>query len=266
MSIQEELSAFLKNHIDGYDPKSYNIEVEVITNGMFELKYYTDDWHSDWNDKCCGMPLLKILADKPYCEKLLKLRINAEDAGINGTQNWELEGLLNNKNNFVNLTSFELPLNSLENHNRIIVSFIDSYEENNGIGLLLDKCPRLTNLIIPSAPGEKFFDRKEHVLENLIIQTGYDHQNFIKNLSKSTCFKSLKHLSFRDYAETYMDDFKKSCTQFDDYLLLMTSSNLPALNSITLIDTVIDQKQKDKLIIEASNKGVKLNFESINSL
>lgn len=263
MNIQNELAAFLNKHLEEYDEDSNTVKVELKSNGQFELEYYTL-WHNDWFDEHDGLPIFKALCQTPFSEKLLSVVITAEDEGVNGTQNWDLESLLSVQNTFENLHHFELPLNTLQNHHRIIVTHKDSYDENGGIGLLLDKCPALKTLVVPSAPGLKFFERENHVLENLTIQTGYDHQSFIKNLATSTCFKDLKSLVFRDYAETYMDDFQVNCTPYEDFLLLVQSSSLPALEAITIQDCVLDSSQTENLVSEASKNNMDLSFEKLS--
>lgn len=260
MSIQSEISLFLKDNINEYAPSDHSVKVDVKSNNQFELDYYTV-WHNDWNDKCHGLPLFKIIGESPYSQNILKLTINAKDKGINGTQNWELTGLLKSKNIFENLNTFVLPLNSNKNHNRIIVTYNDFYDENNGIGLLLNKCPHLKELVVPSAPGKKFFKREFHVLESLTIQTGYNHQNFIKNLANSNCFKKLKNIIFTDYLETYANNFEKHCTKYEDYLLLVRTQKLPSLKSLTIKYCILDDNQKEHLLQEAVKNDIQLVFD-----
>ncbi len=262
MDIQQEIYSFLEKNLEEYDKESYDVKVEYKSNNQFELEYYTT-LDEDWFNECDGLPLFRLLCDPPFTQNLLSLIIRSEDVGANGTQNWEFESLLTQENIFENLSHFELPLNSEETHNCIIVTYQDSYDENGGIGLLLDKCPALKTLILPSAPGSNFFERDVHILENLHIQTGFDHQNFIKNLSASTCFQSLQHITFRDYAQTYMENFQENCTSYEDYLLLIQSNTLPALKLITIQDCVLDMNQRENLTLQAKNNNIELKFEEL---
>jgi hypothetical protein len=263
MTIEENIKALLEKEIEDYSPESHQVRIsEKKGSDLFSLDYQTC-WNDDYSSEHGVLPIFYILSQPEYAGRINKISIAAEDEGVNGTQNWELNSLLENDALFDNLEEFILPLNDAENHHRKIVTNDDSYDEKNALGLLLDKAKNLKKLVAPSAPEPKFFERKSHGLKELNLQSGYDHQNFIANLSKSTCFKDLTSLTFRDYAETYMDDYKDSCTKFDDYLALVNSDTLPSLKSITLIDTVLDKKQKETLTKAASAKGRALEFKEI---
>ena len=262
MTIQENINSLLEKQIEDYSAESHKAKIkEKKGSDLFSLEYQTS-WYDDYgNDHT--LPILAILSSPDYANKISAITLKGEDEGVNGTQNWELKALLNNKATFDHLEEFILPLNDKKNHHRKIVTFKSSYDENNGLAILLDKAPNLKKLVAPSAPGPKFFDRKSHGLKELNLQSGYDHLNFIANLSKSKCFKDLTSLTFRDYAETYMDDYKDSCTKYDDYLALVNSSTLSSLKNIALIDTILDKKQKDALTKAASDKGRTLEFKKI---
>lgn len=177
-----------------------------------------------------------------------KVEFTSEDEGVNGTQYWDLKALLKRKRVFEHLESIAFPLNAAGTHHRIIITPDDMYDENGGLGLLLDKCPQVQNLSAPSAPNERFFARKSHGLKTLHIQTGYAHQDFIQNLSQSTCFPVLAALTFRDYAETQMKNFRASCTPHAAYEALMQSKGLPALKHVVLYDTVLSAQDQDALV------------------
>jgi hypothetical protein len=265
MSIKEEIDAFLAKQITAFDPETQHADVIHNNDGTFNLSYYTI-WHNDYSDELKGLPIFSFIMQKPHCEQILQLEISAEDEGVNGTQNWDLDPIVEHENNLSKLHTLVFPINTEENHNRIIVTYQDYYEENGGIGLLLDKTPNLKKLVIASAPNENFFNREHHPLEVLEIQTGYNHQSFIANLAKANCFPNLKTLHFRDYAERYMEDFADHITPFNDYITLLQSKNLPQLKKITLIDAVLSESEKEELNSIAHDKGILLKFEEIKNL
>jgi hypothetical protein len=156
-----------------------------------------------------------------------------------------------------------LPLNDARSHNRKIVTFNDSYDENGGLALLLDKCPNLETLTAPSAPSSAFFEREKHGLKALHLQAGFDHQGFISLLGQSTCFPTLTEFSFRDYAETYMENYEKLCTPYAAYEQLMTTTGLPSLKHIVLYDTVLNAQQQDALVKLADKHGKKVEFKTL---
>lgn len=262
MSIAFTIEEILKNEIPDYEAGNQKVTVREHVNGTFELDYYTT-WYDDYSDTLGVLPIFQIISRSEYSRGLSKLEITAEDEGVNGTQGWELRSMLDNEVQYPQLETFILPLNETGTHNRRIVTLNDSYDENNGLALLLDKAPKLKKLVAPSAPGEHFFNRETHGLETLILQTGYTHQGFIRNLASSECFQQLSLLQFRDYAETYMNDYKGLCVRFEDYQLLMESESLPALKTIVLQDTLMDAGQQGTLIALASAKGRALRFEQL---
>ncbi|MDX2301293.1 MAG: hypothetical protein NW226_00780 [Microscillaceae bacterium] len=223
-------------------------------NGLYDIEY-----HTNWADDA-EYAIFQFVAQAEITSKVHSLTITSDDEGINGTQYWDLSYLLQNNTLFPFLSKFILPLNTQNptNHNRIIVTYEDSYEENGALGKLLDACPALEVLHTPSAPNASFFERTTHSLKNLTIQTGFEGQHFITNLAQSTCFQSLQKLDFTEYAETYMDDFLEKCLSFEEYKHLLLSSNLPNLKNITLRKTQLNEQEKAMLKEIAQEKDIHL--------
>lgn len=256
-SIETEIIDFLKEAIEDYNPHEHKVTVlSQPGNQRLEVHYHTV-YHNDY------LQILEFLQTAKIAPLLAKISFSSEDEGINGTQYWDLKGLLEGDGKFENLEVFALPMNGSDNHNRIIVTLDDSYDENGGLGLLLDKCPQLQSLSVPSAPNEAFFARAAHGLKLLHVQSGYAHQDFIINLSQSTCFSTLASLTFRDYVETYMSDYKELCTPYAAYERLMEASALPALRQIVLYDTILDATQKTLLLELANLHGRSLEFRDL---
>ncbi|MGE8767191.1 hypothetical protein FFZ99_19990, partial [Leptospira interrogans] len=62
---------------------------------------------------------------------------------------------------------------------------------------LLLKSPKLRVLVASSAPNLKFFKNQHNTLEFLNVSAGYNHENFIENLSKSLSQNLLVPISER---------------------------------------------------------------------
>lgn len=103
--------------------------------------------------------------------------------------------------------------------------------------------PVLIELWSPSAPNFLFFERASHPLRILFVDCGYDHQNFIENLSKSKCFPELKTLDFSDYCQYYTEDWKSSCVPFEHYEQLFLAKNLSALLTFFLRNSHLSEEK-----------------------
>ncbi len=266
MSIANSVKTQMKDIFEEYDPHCQVIKIkEEKISKLFSIHYHTD-WAFDYAETCGSFPIFHILSQPEYAYRVTMITVTGEDEGVNGTQDWNIKSLLDNDAIFDNLETVIFPLNDTENHHRRLLTYDDSYDENNGLGLLLNKCPNLKKLVSPSAPGPLFFDRKEHGLTELVLQSGYDNQNFIASLSRSDCFTSLSTLSFRDFAEVQQkENFDESLTKFDDYLALMNATGLPALKEITLIDTKLKDNEKELLTEAAKKNGRKLIFTKLGN-
>lgn len=88
---------------------------------------------------------------------------------------------------------------------------------------------------------------KLHPLNILIVQAGYDTQNFILNLSKSSCFPGLRDLDFTDYQETYMGNYESSCTPINHYQELFLSQSLPEMRMVVLRNPLCSREEINKL-------------------
>lgn len=264
-NIVSKINTFLKENIP-HDYSTHNnyVKVTMLKNcNLFEIVYYTA-WYNEYNQKD-QIPIFTILSNPAFSKNLFKLKLFSKDRGVNGTQYWDLETLINNASNFPNLTEIEFPLNN-SNHHVKIMTYQDDYEENSGIGLLLDKCVQLRKLTIPSAPNHYFFERENHFLEELTVQCGYNHQNFIENLAHCNCFSNLEKLNYTDYSEKYMTNYSQYLVPFNHYIQLLSSNTLSSLKEINLQNTQLTLNQKDELEIMALYKKITLTFSSLISI
>lgn len=245
---------------------THNIQAQGINaslkiqcyNHLFKIKVFIDDWRIE----DCSQQIFAFL--KQHADEIYSLELSAADHGANGTKTWDLSELIEGKHFFTHLKIFHIEKNSPDFHNKIIVTNKDDYEENGVLGTLLTKAPNLRELSAPSAPNGSFFTRDYHPLENLEIQAGYDTHHFILLLAQSKCFKNLRKLSFQDYSETYVEEYQKECTPFEEYFALFHSEELPNIQEIMLINTLLSDAEKKELAQSPLAKKLKkLEFKSL---
>ncbi|AFY84304.1 hypothetical protein [Oscillatoria acuminata] len=232
----------LCRHLAGYQCElseiNHSLLIGAIDNGLLELDYYVDIDDEFYPE------ILELLAVPDFAPFLASLRLTAPDEGINGTRSWDLEPLIQGNGIYQNLKQLDIQGTQPEHHNRTILG---NFAEDGIIARLLDKMPNLEQLSIPSAPSPTFFDRPAHPLKHLIIQTGYDTQNFIFNLAQSTCFSQLKTLDFTDYAETYIKDYEQHKTSKFHYLQLFNSQALPSLQTLIIKHSLLTEQDTPEL-------------------
>ncbi|MDQ2730186.1 MAG: hypothetical protein M3Y56_00885 [Armatimonadota bacterium] len=188
---------------------------------LFHVQFYGSPFDESYDD------FLQLLSDREVAAELKSIVFSGPDEGANGTRNWDLTKLLDGGAEFPRLTSFTIESTALEHHNRTIVA--SDYDEGGQIARLLAMMPQVRCLAVPSAPNAEFFELGSRPLVSLRVDSGYDHQNFIYNLSQSSSFPNLRVLDFGDYNEMYMDDYLELCTPFEHYLGAFRS---PAFRSI----------------------------------
>lgn len=197
-------------------PVEYLSRLAVVKTGDgFHLDFYGDCFAESYSD------LMTTLAQPHVAACLRSLILRGPDEGANGTKNWDLEPLLRTDAAFGQLESFAVQRNQPGDHNRAIVGA--DFEEAGILARLLARSPQLQELTVPSAPNEEFFNVEERPLRHLSVDAGYDTQDFIANLARSSCFPALRTLEWGEYNETYMDDWRANCTAFEDYRALFES-------------------------------------------
>ncbi|APH40747.1 Uncharacterized protein A9P81_0844 [Leptospira interrogans serovar Copenhageni/Icterohaemorrhagiae] len=112
---------------------------------------------------------------------------------------------------------------------------------------LLLKSPKLRVLVTPSAPNLKIFKNQHNTIEFLNVSAGYNHENFIENLSKYNCFPTLSYLQFGEYNETYIDEFLEHTTPFEHYKIHFSSGILNNLQMFTLENPVCSKEELSEM-------------------
>lgn len=183
--------------------------------GLLYVAYYGSSYDETYSD------FLQTICIPEIAAQLGALTIQGPDEGANGTRNWDFTGLIDSGTNFPCLNTFFVEPTEPDHHNQTVIGA--DYEEEGQIGHLLTKMPALQSLTVPSAPEAGFFERAEHPLAILRVESGYDHQNFVANFSRSDCFPHLRMLDFGDYSQRYMVNYVQQCTPFADYEALFRS-------------------------------------------
>jgi hypothetical protein len=219
MNVAQQLEALqrrIARRNDTETPVKYLQRLAVTQVGaLFHLDFYGNSFDESDED------LFNTLAQPEIAPHIRSLTLRGSDTGANGTRVWDIDSLLATNASFSSLESFVIQLNKVSDHNRTVVG--TDYEENGVLAKLLSKAPNLRELTAPSAPNADLFTVGERPLRYMSIDAGYDTQNFILNLSQSSCFPYLDCLEWGEYQETYMEDFRERCTPYSYYQDLFQS-------------------------------------------
>ena len=199
--------------------------------------------------------LLQTIIDSDVSSFIKSIRFSAPDEGANGTRAWDFRIIVNSESAFPNLTSFYVEGTQPEHHNRSVISG-DFYEEAGMMAKLIRKMPNLLSLSVPSAPNQDFFQMAPHPLRYLAVQAAYDTQNFILNLSKSSCFPNLHYLNFTDFQETYLDNYAVNCTPVSHYKELFLSAAFNQVRMMVIRNSLCSPA--DIAELKALREGVQL--------
>ncbi|MDR2081576.1 MAG: hypothetical protein LBP54_06805 [Campylobacteraceae bacterium] len=215
--------------------------------GLYELAYFGDGYDDGYNFAFTAF--IDLIIKRSL--KIKSLFFTGADEGANGTKNWDFTRLINVDAVFENLEEFKVKLTDTGDHNQSIIA--SSYDEDGQIAKLIAKMPNLKILQTPSAPNMDFFKLKDLKLRRLIVQAGYDTQNFIKNLS--TC-DNLKNLHALDYMDI-LDDTDNIGTAYSEYKELFNSNffnaksdrELAARFHFTLRENRLTSKELQELVL-----------------
>lgn len=235
--------------------KEYDEYVEKLSifenAGLFYLTYYGMPFNQPFQDL-----LLKVLAAPEVATRIRNLTFLGPDEGANGTRNWDFSPLLETDVEFPELTTLFIEPGEPDHHNQPIVA--KSYDEEGMLGKFLLKAPKLSSLTSPTAPDGTFFKVGERPIYYLRIETGYDHQNFIHNLSQSSSFPQLRALDFGDFNDRYMPDYQNYCTPFEHYRQLFESEAFSGIKVFNLRNSILIPDQLSELKAVRKNLAIKL--------
>ncbi len=190
-------------------PSAINRLSITVVAGQVHLDYFGTPFDDPFQQ------LLEAVIAPEVSAVLASLSLRGPDEGSNGTRNWDIRLLAESAMSFPRLRHLSIEQTKPTDHNRTIVAA--DYEEGGVLARLLARVPDLRSLVTPSAPDADFFRADGRPLQFLNVDAGYDTQGFIRNLARSSCFASLRHLEFGEYNEKYMEDYAAHCTPFADY-------------------------------------------------
>ena len=234
-----------RNYCVGYSPKLYFFPI----GDFFDIYFYGNGFDDDpdiksnefeYESNFAFCTLLDFICEQENAEKLTSLTFDGPDEGANGTKNWDFSRIINSNVTFPNLKSFKVQLTNLGDHNGNIIG--SSYEEEGMIAKLMKKMPCLETLVIPSAPDKSFFEIGTHPLKQLILQVGYDAQNFIENFAESDNFYQLTALDFTDLIDTY-DIPEQDFVSFESFEKLFKSKAFSTVKHFKLRNSILSKKQ-----------------------
>lgn len=143
---------------------------------------------------------LDCLRQQAVADTLVSLSFSGPDEGANGTREWEFSSLLDSDVRFSALRSLAISPTEPQHHNASLIQRADSIMEEGGeIARFCAKAPHLTELVVPNAPNNDFFQVPLPQLSTLRIGGNFDTQHFIDNLANSS---NLPHLSLLDFTES----------------------------------------------------------------
>lgn len=183
--------------------------------GQLHVDFYGLSWGGAYSLFMAG------IASEPIASAMASVRISGPDEGANGTRNWDLTVLANSAAAFPKLRSLHIEQGRPADHNRTIVAA--DYDEAGVLAEVARRAAHLVELTTPSAPSKEFFATDLPSLEYLNVDAGYDTQDFILNMSRSSRLPRLRCLEWGEYCETHMKDWRERCTPLDHYRALFGS-------------------------------------------
>jgi hypothetical protein len=208
-------------HLDDMERLSFFERV-----GLFHVEYYGlhyDDY---------PLPVFETLGLPDVAPYLGSLSFRGPDVGGNGTKAWDFTPLLEREVCLSELRTLDIELSEIGRQNQVIVAGM-GYEEGGQLAGWLDLAPKLRRLTTPSAPNAAFFERADHSLQWLRVDAGYDHQEFILNLSRSSCFEYLQ-LDFGEVSTYDRDLWEQNSTPFEHYEALFRSQTVTLLSPLII--------------------------------
>jgi hypothetical protein len=217
--------------------------LDVEYRGEYEL------WFEDETTVPVLQDLLRLLASAEVAPRLRSFTYRTEAVlAANGTYDYNIDPLVEREGRFPNLTRLSLDQGGGEHGYKILTSPLsgDDWHEAGVLARLLDRAPRLEDLVTPVPPGDSFFRGPRHPLRSLDVDAGYGHADFIRHLAGCSRFPELRRLAFTEYRQSYLDDWREQTTRFEDYALFFASPVAARLESIRLreVDLTPDQTRR----------------------
>jgi hypothetical protein len=233
-SLQQQIAERDKD-IDEQDDRISLVEA----GDLVEVEYYGFAFGESFQ------ALVNLLCNPEVAAIIQTLTIRSVDEGANGTFYWDFSELNRSSVSFPNLMNLFVEPYQAGWHNHPVIA--RTIEEEGMIGKLLAQMPKLKELTVPNAPDASFFQVGERPLTTLRVDSGYDHQNFILNFSRSSCFPALRKLDFGDFNEQYMENYLEYRTPFEHYHELFQSQAFAGVQEFVLRNSSLSPAQEAML-------------------
>lgn len=214
--------------------------------GGLQVEYFGELWEETfaWTLAC--------LADQEVADEIVALSFTGPDEGANGTREWEFTPLLDSAVRFPLLKSLAIRPSGQADHNTVLIQRAGTIMEESGdIARFAAKAPGLIQLTVPNAPDASFFTVPLPQLSTLVVESGFDTQDFIENLASSSNLTALRSLDFTESTElqsTWADAREKGCvTPFTAYERLFRSAAGERLRALSLRNTCLTVEQLQAL-------------------
>jgi len=189
----------------------------VDVRGELHIEFHGLSWGDAYSQS------MAAVASEPIASAMVSVRIGGPDQGANGTRDWDLTQLADTAAAFPKLRSLCIAQNRPADHNRTIVGSGSLQKEGGVLAEIARKAPHLVELTTPSAPSKEFFTVGLPSLAYLNVDAGYDTQDFVLNLSRSSGLPQLRSLEWGEYCETYMESWREQCAPLDHLRALFAS-------------------------------------------
>lgn len=246
----------------GVDKKHpwYHQLIVHVADGLLDVQYHGEaELSLEGEDTTALDDLLFILAGPAVAPCLRSFTFHTPGVwASNGMADFNIDSLVEG-GPLPHLERMLLPQGQGE-HGYLILnspSADEHFGEGGVLARLLDKAPRLRELKTPNPPDEAFFQEPPHPLRTLDVDAGLDHAGFIRRLAGCTRFPELRHLTFTDFRQSYMGDWRTSTTPFGDFVALLWSEVGRRLESIRLREVVLTPDEVSELLAIRS-EGVEI--------
>ena len=195
--------------------------------------------------------LLLLLASPEVAPRLRSFTYRTDAfRAANGTYAYDIDPLIDGDQPFPNLTRLSLDQGQGEHGYKILNSPLsgDDWLEARALARVLNKSPRLEELVTPVPPNADFFAGAQHPLRTLDVDAGFGQANFIRQLACCSRFPELRRLVFTDLRQDYLDDWRSQTTRFEDYVSFFESPIAYQLETIRLQEVSLRPDQIARLL------------------
>lgn len=241
-----------ENGVDHADPAAplwqtplNHVAVAPLRAGL-HVRYFGEAWDGpfEWTLRC--------LAERQVADVVADLAFSGPDEGANGTREWDFGVLLDSDARFPMLRSLYVRPTGPADHNASMIVRRDLIMQEGGeIARFAAKAPFLTELTVPNAPDERFFEVALGHLSRLRIGGGYDTQQFIDRFADSDNLSSLGTLDFSESTELHATWRGKrvagAVTTFESYERLLKSKAGRRLHTLYLRNTCLNLDELETL-------------------